>query len=154
MWMGRRFVILTASTVRSTNRLTFSPFPTMRYVHEWFHCTHSKLIESRLCSIITFYFQNLVPGILPKPELEWDYNLGDIVLGMPVISEECESDGVSLVDRLPVIVTHALCHLIGHRHGNEAQWNKVCNCSSSISYIYTIPNLWQNVLLRYIEPRP
>lgn len=67
--------------------------------------------------------------MLPKPELEWDYNLGDIVLGMPVISEVCESEGVKLVDRLPVIVTHALCHLIGHCHGNEAQWNKVCGTS-------------------------
>ena len=76
--------------------------------------------------MLNLSFQNLVPEVLPKPELEWDYNLGDIVLGMPVISDVCESEGVRLVDRLPVIVTHALCHLIGHRHGNVAQWNKVC----------------------------
>lgn len=72
-----------------------------------------------------FWFQNLVPEVLPKPELEWDYNLGDIVLGMPVISEVCENEGVRLVDRLPVIVTHALCHIVGHRHGNDTQWSKV-----------------------------
>ena len=63
--------------------------------------------------------------MLPKPELEWDYNLGDIILGMPVIRDVCVSDRVRLVDRLPVIVTHGLCHLIGYRHGDSTQWNRV-----------------------------
>ena len=81
------------------------------------HCCYNT---AHICS------QNLVPGVLPKPELEWDYNLGDILLGMSVISDECTSDGMRLVDRLPVIVTHGLCHLIGYRHGDDVQWNKVC----------------------------
>lgn len=68
--------------------------------------------------------------MLPKPELELDYNLGDIILGMPVISEECASDGVKLVDRLPIIVTHGLCHLIGYRHGNNSQLKKVWSFST------------------------
>ena len=88
-------------------------------------CFPCFLLLSKNYVEIMFWFQNLVPEVLPKPELKWDYNLGDIVLGMPVISEVCESEGVRLVDRLPVIVTHALCHLIGHRHGNDTQWSKV-----------------------------
>ena len=74
-----------------------------------------------------FYSQIHVPGVLPQPELEWDYNLGDIILGMSVISEGCVSDRVKLVDRLPVVVAHGFCHLIGYRHGNDAQWNDVWN---------------------------
>ena len=63
--------------------------------------------------------------MLPKLEHEWDRNLGDIVLGVPVIEEVCKCDGVRLVDRLPVLVTHGLCHLVGHRHSNKEQWEKV-----------------------------
>ena len=87
----------------------------------------------------SFTVQNLVPEVLPKPELEWDYNLGDIVLGMPVISDVCESEGVRLVNHLPIIITHALCHLIGHCHGNETQWNKVCDFSifHETSHVYS-----------------
>ena len=63
--------------------------------------------------------------MLPKLEHEWDHNLGDMVLGMPVIEEACRCDGVRLVDRLPVLITHGLCHLVGHRHSNKDQWEKV-----------------------------
>ena len=63
--------------------------------------------------------------MLPKLEHDWDRNLGDIVLGVPVIEEVCKCDGVRLVDRLPVLVTHGLCHLVGHRHSNKEQWEKV-----------------------------
>lgn len=71
--------------------------------------------------------QNLVAGRLPIAKQKFDYNLGDIILGMPVIRDVCEDEGVRLVERLPVIVTHGLCHLIGYRHGNQEQQMKVCN---------------------------
>ena len=35
---------------------------------------------------------------------------------MEVIREDCKKEGVRLTDRLPVIVTHGLCHLIGYQH--------------------------------------
>ena len=47
---------------------------------------------------------------------EDDYNLGDVILGMSVICEEGESEGVRVEERLPVIFTHGLCHLLGYRH--------------------------------------
>lgn len=65
------------------------------------------------------------PGVLPTVTHEWDRNLGDVVLGVPVIAGACECDGVRLVDHLPVLVTHGLCHLIGHRHDNSEEWKKV-----------------------------
>jgi len=49
------------------------------------------------------YFENLVPGVLPPvPRLEYDYTLGDIVLGTPQIVKDCEADGKHLDDYLPV----------------------------------------------------
>ena len=72
-----------------------------------------------------FHSQIPIPGNLPKVDREWDKNLGDIILGVPVIEEVCRCEGVRMVERLPVIITHGLCHLIGHRHGNKEQWRKV-----------------------------
>ena len=64
-------------------------------------------------------FQNASPGVLPPAERECDYNLGDVILGVPVIMEE--SDGVKLEHRLPVMVAHGYCHLLGYRHNTQAQ---------------------------------
>ena len=50
------------------------------------------------------------------PDKDHDYNLGDVILGMSVISDVCESEGLSLEHRLPVIFTHGLCHLLGYQH--------------------------------------
>ena len=67
---------------------------------------------------VWFFFQDTVAGVLPavKSGRDEDYNLGDVILGMSVISEECK--GVRLEQRLPAIFTHGLCHLLGYRHDN------------------------------------
>jgi len=72
------------------------------------------------------YFENLVPGVLPPvPRLEYDYTLGDIVLGTPQIVKDCEADGKHLDDYLPVIITHGLCHLLGYTHDTQNNLNKM-----------------------------
>lgn len=72
------------------------------------------------------YFDNLVPGVLPPvPRLEYDYTLGDIVLGTPQIVKDCEADGKYLDDYLPVIITHGLCHLLGYTHDTQNNLNKM-----------------------------
>ena len=81
----------------------------------WFYCVRNQLIP----------FQGIVSGLLPRPEQECDYNLGDVILGMPVIAEGCWSEGERLEHRLPVIVAHGLCHLLGYKHRSSAQWRKV-----------------------------
>eukprot|EP00118_Oscarella_pearsei_P009566 m.55577 g.55577 ORF g.55577 m.55577 type:complete len:161 (+) comp34491_c0_seq6:244-726(+) len=42
--------------------------------------------------------------------------LGDIFLAIPFIQEQSELEGSSLEERLPVILSHGLCHLAGHDH--------------------------------------
>lgn len=69
----------------------------------------------------------MVPGELPHVERECDYNLGDVVLGMPEIKEECE--GARLEHQLPVIVTHGLCHLLGYKHNTLPQRQLVTGTS-------------------------
>lgn len=66
------------------------------------------------------YHKITVPGTLPSPAMPCDYILGDVVLGMPLIAAQCAADGTNLVDRLPILITHALCHLMGHTHDTRA----------------------------------
>ena len=60
------------------------------------------ILETSNVDMIKPFLQNLVPGILPQPERKCDYNLGDVLLGMPEIQDRCRQDGVLLHDRLPV----------------------------------------------------
>ena len=85
------------------------------------------------------------------------------MLGVPVIAEGCREEGVKMEHRLPVIVTHGLCHLLGYRHDSELQWRKVggvrgCgqhrkigsrSLASSICATnnYYIPHLEQTIIL-------
>ena len=50
---------------------------------------------------------------LALPELECDRNLGDVVVCPTVISRQAEEDGLTLGDRLPVVLVHAVHHLLG-----------------------------------------
>lgn len=53
--------------------------------------------------------QTLKPGVLPRvPPLPHDHTLGDIILGTPKITEDCESDGVELDSYLPVSHSRSL----------------------------------------------
>ena len=72
--------------------------------------------DSSLKIVSGYLFQDTVAGVLPAVPAgrEEDYNLGDVILGISVICEECE--GVRVEEHLPVVFTHGLCHLLGYQH--------------------------------------
>ncbi len=72
--------------------------------------------------------QNVQAGQLPPLKDKWDSNLGDIILGTPVIQQTCIADKVLLKNRLPVIITHGLCHLAGYHHLDEQNMKLVGAC--------------------------
>ena len=55
--------------------------------------------------------QGLTAGVLPSPERADDYNLGDVILSLPVIQKGAQSEGHSLEQRLPVSV-HACVYCV------------------------------------------
>lgn len=45
-----------------------------------------------------------------------DAELGDIVISIPYVNRQCYRQGWKLAHRLPVLLTHGFCHLIGYDH--------------------------------------
>lgn len=75
--------------------------------------------------VLAFPFhENLKAGELPQPTFPDDYNLGDIILGVELISQQCE-EHEDYYDVLTVTATHGLCHLLGFTHSTEAEWQKM-----------------------------
>ncbi|KAI8321185.1 putative metalloprotease C21orf57-like protein [Martensiomyces pterosporus] len=77
--------------------------------------------------ILSFPFHEVtVPEVdLPRTGNEDDMNLGDMFLSMPYIWEDCRVNGESPVDRLPVLFTHGICHLMGHDHELDEDYRKM-----------------------------
>ena len=86
------------------------------------------------CDII---LQDVQPGLLPVvcPDKEHDYNLGDVILGMSVISDECDCEGVKMEQRLPVIFTHGLCHLLGYQHNTAKSTDLVSDNLLALAHV-------------------
>ena len=45
-----------------------------------------------------------------------DMDLGDIVISVPYVNQQCYQHGWKIAHRLPVLLTHGVCHLIGYDH--------------------------------------
>jgi len=70
--------------------------------------------------ILSFpYHEPLCPGSLPEPKLRDDFNLGDIIISIPQVSRDCKREGWDLTHRLPVLITHGVCHCLGYDHDTE-----------------------------------
>ncbi|KAJ1945657.1 hypothetical protein FBU59_002244 [Linderina macrospora] len=52
-------------------------------------------------------------------------NLGDMYLSMPYIWNDCQKHNEALADRLPVLFTHGICHLMGYDHELDADYEKM-----------------------------
>ncbi|ORX68022.1 zincin [Linderina pennispora] len=50
---------------------------------------------------------------LPRTGKEDDMNLGDMFLAMPYILKDCRQHNDALGERLPILFTHGICHLLG-----------------------------------------
>lgn len=53
---------------------------------------------------------------VPVPEDRCDSNLGDVVLCPSVVVRHAQADGVPPAVRFPVVLVHAVQHLLGHTH--------------------------------------
>eukprot|EP00040_Diaphanoeca_grandis_P031979 m.192601 g.192601 ORF g.192601 m.192601 type:complete len:231 (-) comp32475_c2_seq2:364-1056(-) len=66
------------------------------------------------------YADAIAPGKLAECTSSCDWNLGDIVLCPEVIAVDADEDKCCFQVRLPIILAHSLCHLVGFTHDEDA----------------------------------
>ncbi|KAJ2342581.1 hypothetical protein IWW50_003875 [Coemansia erecta] len=67
-------------------------------------------------------------------------NLGDMFLAMPYIAYYCKENNESLVEHLPVLLTHGLCHLMGYDHEKDTDYRVMANREQNILQKYKTRN--------------
>jgi rRNA maturation RNase YbeY len=83
--------------------------------------------------ILSFpYHEITTPGMLPTPLCKEDCNLGDIIIGLPYVNEQCINDNTPLHHHLPILLTHGLCHLLGYTHYTPAGMQQMYNKENSM----------------------
>ena len=68
--------------------------------------------------ILSFpYHTELKAGDRIKPEVEEDKNLGDIIISLEFVKKDApERWSQTLEERMPILLAHGICHLLGYDH--------------------------------------
>ncbi|RMX68719.1 hypothetical protein KXD40_002836 [Peronospora effusa] len=77
--------------------------------------------------ILSFPFHKIrAPGRFPRVKRKEERYLGDIYISPAYIQAQCEDpqldDVTTLEERLPVLMAHGLCHLMGYDHEQDADY--------------------------------
>jgi probable rRNA maturation factor len=51
-----------------------------------------------------------------------DKNLGDMIISLEYVEKDAENLGVTLLDRIDVLLVHGVCHLLGYDHIIDADY--------------------------------
>jgi len=117
--------------------------------------------KKKSTDILSFPFHEFdEPGTLPPMESEDDMNLGDMVISVAYVDRACQRDardaakmgqaawhseqqetrGVSgemmkhfgPEARLPLLLVHGLCHLVGHDHENDEDYERMVSLEEDV----------------------
>lgn len=74
--------------------------------------------------ILSFpYHPELKAGKRIKVRFPEDKNLGDIIISAEYVVQEAQKYGVTLYERLQVLLVHGICHLLGYDHITDHDYN-------------------------------
>lgn len=80
--------------------------------------------KNKPTNILSFsYHPTLKPGERIAITSDEDKNLGDLILSLEYILKDAQKNGISLEDRLKILLVHGICHLLGYDHETDADWN-------------------------------
>lgn len=72
--------------------------------------------------ILSFPFHEIeVPGQIPQPSIVDERNLGDMIVSAPYVARYCKRHGVPLEQRMPELLAHGMCHLMGYDHNTDEE---------------------------------
>ncbi|KAJ9077446.1 hypothetical protein DSO57_1016750 [Entomophthora muscae] len=117
----------------------------------------------RPTDILSFPFHEpCSPGILPNlREISSDgriveemKNFGDLYLCLPYIQNMCQQYNFSIEERLPTLLVHGVCHLMGYDHETDADYQVMSRVEDKLLLSYWS---WRNELAKsqnmiHLEP--
>jgi probable rRNA maturation factor len=90
------------------------------------HYNQTYRHKNKPTDILSFsYHPTLKPGERIITKSDEDKNLGDLILSLEYILKDAQKNGISLEDRLKILLVHGICHLLGYDHGTDADWNSM-----------------------------
>jgi probable rRNA maturation factor len=69
--------------------------------------------------------QTNVPGQLPIPESEEDFDLGDLFISAPYIYKHCLTHKLDVEKHFDVIIIHGIVHLVGYDHETDEEYQQM-----------------------------
>ena len=82
--------------------------------------------KDKATGVLSFsYHPNLKPGERIKPLTDADKNLGDIIISPEFIKKDAPNWNQSFKERLDATIVHGICHLLGHTHQEDAEFEKM-----------------------------
>ncbi len=83
--------------------------------------------------ILSFRFHHRIEaGKRLKVASDEEKNLGDLILSLEYIKKDAIKRGISLQERLKILLVHGICHLIGYDHETDADWRSMRAKEASI----------------------
>jgi len=79
--------------------------------------------KDKATDILSFPFHpTLKPGGRIKPMSVDDRNLGDLIMSPFYIQKDAPRYGVTLEQRMRILLVHGICHLLGYDHVTDADY--------------------------------
>ncbi|CEG42182.1 upf0054 family metalloprotein [Plasmopara halstedii] len=108
---------------------------------------HVRKLNRRFCKmdkstdILSFPFHQVrKPGRFPRVNLKEERYLGDIYISPTYVQRQCEDplldEIVTLEERLPVLMAHGLCHLLGYDHERDDDYELMKKAENYILHRY------------------
>ncbi|KAI9911864.1 hypothetical protein PsorP6_009673 [Peronosclerospora sorghi] len=92
--------------------------------------------------ILSFPFHKIrSPGRFPRVKRKEERYLGDIYISPTYIQRQCEDtrleEVTTIEERLPVLMAHGLCHLMGYDHERDCDYERMQKAESYILNNYS-----------------
>ncbi|CAI5741908.1 unnamed protein product [Peronospora destructor] len=119
---------------------------------------HMQKLNRKFCKkdkptdILSFPFHKVrAPGRFPRVKSKEERYLGDIYISPAYIQAQCQDpqldDVTTLEERLPVLMVHGLCHLMGYDHEQDADYERMQQAENFIlnRYAQFLPRAFATV---------
>jgi len=97
----------------------FTTNPTIRKLNNFYRKVDKPT------DILSIPLYNWTPGVKVKAPPVAEKELGDLIISIPYVEKYCKVNKRTLEERLPELLVHGICHLIGYDHITDAQYKQM-----------------------------